>query len=181
MTTEPSLLTPQPSPEDKLKHHPLSAGRAAFFVGWFLGWPIVVLACLHFMTLPISTPAIWLLGSGSFVWFVSIFGVCDILLTMIETRWRSQLIYRCVVIGWFVGGIPLTGLLYIYVIGMIEPPPWFDVTVFVSGAVLWLASCYGVYDLILAMVEERWPEAKSIREVIGNLFRFFLRSHHHVD
>jgi len=117
------------------------------------------------------------LGAGSVLWLVSCFGICGLLLAMIEDRWRSRALYRRIVVGWFFGWFPLFFVCG-HLASLIEHPYWIDLSFSIPGTILWLASCYGLYDMLFAMAEARWPAAKSIREVIGSFFRMLL-SHHH--
>jgi len=98
------------------------------------------------------------------------------LLRMIETRWRVHPLYRRMVVGWFFGWFPLLAICG-HLAVLIDHPNWIE-SLIMPGTILWFASCYGLYDMLFAMTEARWPTAKSIREIISSLAKMFV-SHHH--
>jgi len=144
-------------------------------MGWFFGWPVVFFACLPLVT-PGDTLEACLLGAGGLLWFFSCYGVCGMLLRMIETRWRVHPLYRRMVVGWFFGWFPLLAICG-HLAVLIDHPNWIE-SLIMPGTILWFASCYGLYDMLFAMTEARWPTAKSIREIISSLAKMFV-SHHH--
>lgn len=148
----------------------------AAVIGWCFVWPVVFFVCLPFVA-PGDTLQACLLGAGSFLWFISCFGVFGILLRMIQ-RWRPHPVYRRLVVGWFLGWLPL-----ITACGRMVPLAdhfnWIYLSFIGFGTVLWLASCYGIYDMLFAMAETRWPVAKPIREMMSSLVRAFVSYFHH--
>jgi hypothetical protein len=48
----------------------------------------------------------------------------------------------------------------------------------VPGTVLWFGSCIGIYELLFASAEARWPAAKTVREILSPLLRMLLSRHH---
>ena len=61
---------------------------------------------------------------------------------------------------------------------LIERSNFFYLCAYGVGTILWMFSCYVIYDKLFTMAEARWPAAKTIR----NIARPFLRmlfSHHH--
>jgi hypothetical protein len=88
MATEPSSQATELSPPGDQPPPPISRRVNAVIVGWFLGWPFVAYACLPSEP-PISSLGAWLLGAGSFLWFLSCFGIYGLLFVMIEARWPA--------------------------------------------------------------------------------------------
>jgi hypothetical protein len=60
-----------------------------------------------------------------------------------------------------------------------ETPDLLPLFLAMSSALLWLASCFVVYDTLFTMAEARWPATKPIRKIMGSLFRGLLSHHHH--
>ena len=177
MVTEPSSPATEPPPKGAGRL-PLPSPRVmAVIVGWFFCWPVVFFACLPLITRGDTLEAC-LFGAGSLLWLVSGGAVCGLLLRMIETRWRPHPLYRRIVVGWFLGWFPL---LFVggHLAALIDHPYWIDLSLIVPGTILWFASCYGIYDMLFAIAEARWPAAKSIRGSIGSLLRMFVSHHHH--
>lgn len=102
MAIEPSSQETELSPPGDQPPPPISRRVDAVIVGWFLGWPFVCYACLP-STPPLGTLGIWLLGAGSFVWFLSFFWIYALLFVMAEARWPAARKIRKI-LGW-VGGI----------------------------------------------------------------------------
>jgi hypothetical protein len=142
----------------------------AVIVSWFFGWPFLVLAYFPVVT-PGDTREASLFGAGSFLWFLSCYGIC-----VIGRRRRISPIK--IIAGWFFGW-PAVLIVCGRLASLIEHPYWIDLSLIIPGTILWLASCYAVYDMLFTMAVERWPAAKAIREMISFLLRMFVRSHHH--
>jgi hypothetical protein len=86
MPTEPSLRTIGPSLQNSDRPIPPSLREVAMIFGWFLGWPVVIFACLPFLK-QANTLCFFLLGAGSLLRLVSCYGIYDTLFTMAEARW----------------------------------------------------------------------------------------------
>ncbi len=82
------------------------------------------------------------------------------------------------VLGWFFGWPPLL-IVGGHLAALIDHPGWLDVSLFLPGAILWILSCYWIYDTLFNMAEARWPAAKGIREIVSPLLKAFLFHHHH--
>jgi len=90
---------------------------------------------------------------------------------------RSSLSRRvdAVLIGWFFGW----PILVFSCAHFIKHPHWLYIYPFVPGALVWLFSCYVIYDLLFRMAEARWPAATTIRRIVSSLIRMLLGHHHH--
>lgn len=88
MAVGPSSQATNASSQRAKRPHAISPRWVASIVAWFLGWPIVFFICFPSVT-PGDELAIWLLGAGSVLWFLSFFGVYGILLNEAEARWPA--------------------------------------------------------------------------------------------
>ena len=182
MAIEPSLRATEPLPQRAKRLSPLPGSLVTAILGWFFGWPVVFFACLPFVT-PGDILQACLVGAGSLLWLMSCYGIYGLLLRLADSRWskialRTSRFRTAIAVGWFFGWFPLYFIYEYFTRSLIGSLHWINVSVLVLGTVVWLVSCYLIYDLLLAIAETRWPEAKSIRETIRLLVVAFVRSHH---
>jgi hypothetical protein len=166
MATEPSKLETPPQRARRIP--PLPGALVAFIIGWFLSWPIVFFAWIPIQDA--SGSYYFVTGGGWLLWFISCIGICGPVLR-IYGRHRPWMV------GWFFGWFPLCSVIG-HSVSLIGHGYWIAWSLFSLGTILWLISCYGIYDLLFKMAEARWPEAKSIRETLESLIKSFVRSHH---
>ena len=171
MATEPSSSEIRPRRAKRIP--PLPGALVAFIIGWFLGWPIV-----FFGWIPILKDAsewfYFAIGSGWCLWFLSCVVMGGLVLRVFEQ-------HRSLMVGWFFGWLPL----YFYSLTLtgrsvlaVDDDYSIVSFLFYLGFIVWLISCYAIYDLLFKMAQARWPEVKSIRETLDSLIRLFVRSHH---
>jgi hypothetical protein len=180
METWPLPQSIKPSPQGTGRRRSPSRGAVAV-VGWFLGWPVVLFVCLPFLT-PGDPFQYYLSVAGGILWVASCAGICGWLLLTIDARSqqavpRRSRIFPAVIVGWFFGWFPLC-FVFSHLVSVIGHSYWIDIPLFILvilGTFSWLVSCYGVYDILFEMAEERWPAAKPTREVVGEILRFLFR------
>jgi len=172
-TSPPALAQPPKG----VKRAALSSRWTAFLTGWFFAWPVSILIFLP-LVMPGDTLEASLLGAGSLPWLLSCYAFYDTQSGLAEGYWPMATGVRKFLIGWFFGWFPML-IVGGHLAALIEHPYWIDLYLIVPGTILWLASCYGTYDTLLATAQARWPAAKSIREIVRALFRVLLTSHGH--
>jgi uncharacterized membrane protein len=59
---------------------------------------------------------------------------------------------------------------------LVTPGDTLQVCLVGAGNLLWIVSCYGIYGLLLAMAEARWPAAKTILKILGGVVVSIIRS-----
>ena len=157
---------------------PLSFGTWASVVGLFLGWPIVVYLWFPYLK-NMDTIYYVPVVAGSLLWFVSCGATCGLCLGLFgkaKARWPRKT--RAAMAGWFFGWPPLF-MMGGRLVSSIEHPHWIDGWLIIPGAILWIASWYGIYDMLFTMAEARWPRAKEARKIVGSLLKALVFHHHH--
>jgi hypothetical protein len=76
---------------------------------------------------------------------------------------------------WFFGYLP--AFVVLGTLGYI-PSDWIIFLV-LPGNLAWLIAGYSIYDLLFTIAAQRWPAAKTVREIVGPLLGALLFHHHH--
>jgi hypothetical protein len=153
-------------------------------LGWFLGWPIVVLACIPSVK-PVDTLEACVFGAGSLLWFLSCFGTYGFLFAIVEdTRRRSPALYlgvAAVILSCFFGYpvlVVVSPLLLFADAPTDNLPGWIIVSDIFSGMVA-LGAEFWIYETLFNLAEARWPAVKEIRKVVAPVLGAFMFHRHH--
>jgi len=172
MATQPLPQTAEPPRQPTKPLAPVWRGVMAACVGYFLAWPVLFFACFPLLTPDGSLSAI-LLGAGSVLWLLSCIVMWGLLLEIIEaytwknTPQRIRMSRTIAVTSWFLGWFPLFAA-YNRLTGswIGQHYYWINDSLSALGTILWLVSCYWIYDMLFSMAEARWPAAKAARIAI---------------
>jgi len=99
------------------------------------------------------------------------------LLGTVQERLKSPS-QRWLIVGWSVAWLPLWAV-YVHFAALDEHPYWIDWLFISLGTILWLVSCYGIYNLLFEMAETRWPMAREVRKLIAFLVKMLVLTHQH--